>query len=177
MSNHRIDNESRNTQFIGDFEVAGNLNVVNNATTAALKTNIIIANNHTLNLPTAASGVGYVLENDGFGNLTWVASGGGSATAIQLASVDITADMTLGTSSLYDVDASSGPVTLTLPPNASVIGRMYYILKNDATGNVVTIIPTSGESYNGVVDSAIILSVQYDRTAVMAINNGWFTMS
>jgi hypothetical protein len=59
------------------------------------------------------------------------------------------------------VDATSGPLTITLP--ASVIGKYFDIKKVDSSANAVTIATTSG-----VIDG--------DATKVLALQNASLTI-
>lgn len=66
-----------------------------------------------------------------------------------------------------DVDATSGPITVTLPDSASNPGRICGVSKNDASGNAVTV---SG-SINGAASA--VIAVQYTALLFVSVGTEW----
>ncbi len=48
------------------------------------------------------------------------------------------------------VDATTGPITVTIGAGTNQVGREYIIVKTDATANAVTVVTTNSETMNGV---------------------------
>lgn len=72
----------------------------------------------------------------------------------------VSANVTLDeTANVAFVDASGGPVTVTLPDAADGLGFAFYVSKRDATGNAVTV-TTLGGNINGA--PSVSLLAQYD---------------
>lgn len=68
-------------------------------------------------------------------------------------------------------DASTGAITIALPPAASVTGRIYTIKKIDSSINAVTVDADLSE----VIDAATTASLpaQYDKTTIQSNGTGW----
>jgi hypothetical protein len=76
---------------------------------------------------------------------------------------------------LIDVNATGGAVTITLLDAAlaydSVLGgHVFEIVKNDASGNAVTVAAPSGNLINGA--STVTLSSQYSACRVQSLGAG-----
>lgn len=63
------------------------------------------------------------------------------------------------------MDASSGPVTVTLPPPSA--GTQVVVKKTDPSANAVTI-----SSPSGTVDGGVSLSVSTQWTAITVVSDG-----
>lgn len=72
--------------------------------------------------------------------------------------------------SLMLADASSGPITVTLPSAADAEGASYFIKKTDASTNAVNV--TSPETIDGIVTQVITL--QYDVLNPVSNGTAWF---
>ena len=75
------------------------------------------------------------------------------------------------TYNLVLVDASLGPVTITLPAANNYEGHSFHIKKVDATANAVTIVPT-GDLIDGAVSQ--VITAQYDSVSVTSDANDWW---
>lgn len=64
--------------------------------------------------------------------------------------------------SIVRVDASNGPVTVTLPAIASARGNRYVVRKEDATSNAVTVQAQAGET----IDSSSSVQLMNQNDAV-----------
>lgn len=106
--------------------------------------------------------------NPAIGQLRLDTAASGASGMGVVSTLTITSNLTL-TSSHTEVgcDATSGPITLTLPVAASSDGRVYFISKIDGTGNAVTI---DGNGALIIGSSTMILPSQ--NNAVVLICNG-----
>lgn len=75
------------------------------------------------------------------------------------------------TYNLVLVDASLGPVTITLPAANNYEGHSFHIKKVDATANAVTIVPT-GDLIDGAASQ--VITTQYDSVSVTSDANDWW---
>lgn len=74
------------------------------------------------------------------------------------------------TKTVYDMDASDGNVTLTLPDAATVPGRMYFIsVSGDPGANYARITATGGDDINA---NNYLVSTEQWSTAVIVASNG-----
>ena len=69
------------------------------------------------------------------------------------------------------VDATAGPVTMTLPPAISVPGQVIEVKKVDPTGNIVTLAADGTDLIDGA--SSYDLGTQYDSYTVLSYSDGW----
>ncbi len=96
---------------------------------------------------------------DGFLWLNTSATGTGGTGL--LARVTTTTDLTLTVfHTVVLVDASSGPLTITLPPASTNGGRLYHIKKADPSANPVTIDGDGDDTVEG--ESAAVLTEQWE---------------
>jgi len=77
---------------------------------------------------------------------------------------------TLATSAFTDVDATSGPLTMTLPTSAN--GQLICVEKSDSTVNVVTI---SGSIRGG--NTTVSLSYQKESMLFMSYSGSWWPIA
>ena len=101
-----------------------------------------------------------------------VTFGGGAKHAITTVSASTSLDASYYT---IIVDASSGDVTLSLPPVTTYPGQIYYIKKIDNSANIVTIDGSGAETIDGVLTQ--LLTTQYQKIVIQ--NNGisWYIVS
>lgn len=91
-----------------------------------------------------------------------------------LARVTTTVDLTLTTShTVVLCDASSGPLTITLPAASANGGRLYHIKKADSSANAVTLDGDGLDTIDGGV--AAILTVQFEAITINAdsVEDNW----
>lgn len=69
------------------------------------------------------------------------------------------------------VDASGGPVTVTLYPSASIQGQEFIVEKIDATFNEVTVAGSGSEKVNG--DPSFDLLLQYESVQPRSTGTGY----
>tara|TARA_Y100001937_G_scaffold82390_1_gene111535 strand:+ start:69 stop:929 length:861 start_codon:yes stop_codon:yes gene_type:complete len=68
------------------------------------------------------------------------------ATSFQVNSTDVTLD---DEDCFVIADASSGPITITLPSPTGIGGRFYTIKRKDTSGSSVTITTAAGKTFDG----------------------------
>lgn len=90
------------------------------------------------------------------------------------ANVDlITVDTTLTTQhNVVLVDASAGPVLITLPPVAIYAGPGYTVKKIDPSANAVTLDGSGSETIDETTTR--ILSMQYDAVEILGDGTEWW---
>lgn len=91
------------------------------------------------------------------------------AGAIATVSTNTTLD---GTNAVVLVDASGGPVTITLPAAAGVTRRHYVIKKIDSSANAVTIDGDAAETIDGSATQD--LAAQYESMDLVCNGTAWF---
>lgn len=74
-----------------------------------------------------------------------------------------------------NVDASSGPITITLPLISANLGRLLTIRKTDASSNAVIITPTSPNLYQGL--ASVTLTSQYQVLSISNNGTQWLSFS
>ena len=74
-----------------------------------------------------------------------------------------------------NVDASVGPITITLPLISNNIGRLLTVRKIDSSVNVVTIVTIGPDLYQG--STTAILSTQYEVLSLDNNGTQWLTSS
>lgn len=83
-----------------------------------------------------------------------------------------TADATLdGSEGLVTVDATAGPVTITLASPRSLF-HLLIVQKVDASVNAVTVAAPSGSTVNGV--TSLAKSTQWDRFILVADDSAYY---
>lgn len=87
--------------------------------------------------------------------------------------VTVTAALTLSLEEVILCDASGGAFTVTLPPAASHIGRMYRIMKTDSSGNAVTVDGDGSELID--LSTTVSLASQLDNITIVPDGTQWFT--
>lgn len=95
----------------------------------------------------------------------------GQILAVTNVSGDTLLDETYGT---VLVDASAGPVAITLPALDDGFTKIYNIKKIDSSSNIVTITPQSGDTIDG--ESTFEINYQYDSYSVTNHSTGWFNI-
>lgn len=80
--------------------------------------------------------------------------------------------MNVDTHDVLLVNATSSNVTVTLPPAADKIGKMFHFKKTDATGNVVTV--TGNASENIDVANTRAITTQYEAISIVSDGSNWF---
>jgi len=81
--------------------------------------------------------------------------------------ITITEDMRAGLEQIILCDATSGQITVTLPPAGSSI-RMYYVKKIDTSGNKVVITGTSNEQ----IDNYDCIDITVSNNCIKIVSNG-----
>ena len=83
----------------------------------------------------------------------------------------ITADLTVTDETWILADATSGAITITLPPAASFVDRQIEVTKKDAV-NTVTVDADGSETISGSL--TIEITAQYDNLSIMSDGTEWF---
>lgn len=134
--------------------------------------NIIKINNIDAIFPSTQGIAGTVLENDGYGNLSWEPPGSGSGpliTPIETKTSNYT--ITIDDSTIL-ADATSGAFAVTLPSAVSSSGYVFTIKKKDITSNVVTVQRAGSDLIDGA--STYLLQTQYESIKVQSDGSGWW---
>ena len=76
---------------------------------------------------------------------------------------------------VYEVDATAGAQTLSLPSSRRWLGGELMILKVDSSANAVTVAAAGGESESTILypTGAFPLSSQYNWVRFLALTSGW----
>lgn len=69
---------------------------------------------------------------------------------------------------VFEIDASGGAVTITLPTASANLTRKLIFIKTDSSPNWVTIAPEGGDTLNGLTGISIMRE-QYDSITVMSL--------
>lgn len=71
-------------------------------------------------------------------------------------------------------DATSGNITITLPPVASLSGKIFHIKKLNSNSNSVTIDGDGSETIDG--DLTQIITSQYDNVMIVCDGLAWYVI-
>lgn len=97
---------------------------------------------------------------------------GGARNKVSSISSSATIDNTYNS---ITVNATAGNVTITLPGSLANNGREYKFVKTDSTANTVTIKPSTGENFDGIINDTLILTEQHDHCMVQSFGStGWY---
>ena len=91
--------------------------------------------------------------------------------AIGLAISAKSASFTVTQEGFYTVDASSGAITVTLPPVDQANFALLWVKKIDSSGNFVTI---QGDSGQTVEDGTVVLTKQYTSVTLISDGTQWW---
>jgi hypothetical protein len=94
-------------------------------------------------------------------------------TLVQLrhALVTKTGDYTAENETIIIGDATSGSITITLPPVDEVTGIIYHVKKVDNSVNTITIDANSSETIDGATTQ--VISTQYDSIHIVSDGTDW----
>jgi hypothetical protein len=129
----------------------------------SITSNATVGTDYTITLPAAQGASGDVLQNDGSGNLSWVAN----TAATSLTFVTVTANATVATSTDVElVDAATATITVPVGTN-----KRYTIKKINSGAGSITITPSSGNiyDYGGLTASTTIAG---DGESIDVVANG-----
>ena len=85
----------------------------------------------------------------------------------------VTSDHVMGTESIVLVDATGGPVDVTIPTVGSRVGDELIVMKVDASSNLVTVVPSGGNTIAGQVTQVFSLQGQSFRVLSDALSTDW----
>lgn len=91
--------------------------------------------------------------------------------------VVVTADHVMGTESIVLVDASAGPVDITIPAVSSRVGDELVVMKVDSSSNAVTVTPTGGDTIEGQALQTFTMRGQTLRILSDDTTTDWHTVS
>jgi hypothetical protein len=95
-----------------------------------------------------------------------------STGTVTITRVAKTAAFTADTSArLFSCDATTAAFAATLPPAATVPGRVYTFRKTDASANAVTVTANGAETIDGT--NTKVLSTQYAKTTIVSNGTSW----
>lgn len=106
-----------------------------------------------------------LLVSDGTNWMKFAGTPGSSQTTRSIVTITSDTTLTLG-SDVVLVDASSGPVTVTLLPAANQTGEQVDIKKIDSSGNSVTVNGVTSETIDDGLTA--VLTVQYEALTVVS---------
>lgn len=89
---------------------------------------------------------------------------------VNLSGIKVTTSQTLGEANFILADASGGDITLTLPPAASLMGRVYVIERINPVSRFSVIVARSQNDRINGLKQDIILSQQF--ASVYLISDG-----
>lgn len=72
------------------------------------------------------------------------------------------------------IDASGGPVTVTLPSVSGIGRRRYVVKKIDSSANAVTVAASGAEMIDGTTSKT--LAIQYEALEVVTNGTAWFVI-
>ena len=96
---------------------------------------------------------------------------GGGATRGAYRSVTTSGNVVSG-DYLIIADATSGAITMALPPAALVPGRIYVFKRINSGANAVVIDPNASETIDGA--ATYTLSAQWNSVTIMSNGTAWF---
>lgn len=96
---------------------------------------------------------------------------GGGATRGAYRSVTASGNVVSG-DYLIIADATSGAITMALPPAALVPGRIYAFKRVNSGANAVVIDPNASETIDGA--ATYTLSAQWNSVTIMSNGTAWF---
>lgn len=96
---------------------------------------------------------------------------GGGATRGAYRSVTASGNVVSG-DYLIIADATSGAITMALPPAALVPGRIYVFKRINSGANAVVIDPNASETIDGA--ATYTLSAQWNSVTIMSNGTAWF---
>ena len=79
----------------------------------------------------------------------------------------------LSTDWALNCDVTSAGFTVTLPPAADVLGRVYVVQKVDASGNTLTLDADGSETIDGA--TTWTTTTQWDKVTVQSDGTAWFS--
>jgi hypothetical protein len=82
-----------------------------------------------------------------------------------------TSAFTAGAFVVYSCDATSAAFAATLPPAATVPGRVYVFKKIDSSGNAVTVTGNGAETIDG--SNTVALSTQWAKVMIVSNGTSW----
>lgn len=145
------------------------------------------------NRPLTDSTISYRWQNTGGGDVmiintingrVGISSGGAPASILHVGGAVQTAyRLSAGTAGVITIaasdsviagDATAGALAATLPSAIGCAGRLYTILKSDASINAVTVNTTGGQTINGA--ATVVLAVQYAVTRVVSNGANWYVV-
>lgn len=91
--------------------------------------------------------------------------------AVNVGITSVSADYSAAAERVILVDATGGPITVTLPALLGMDGRLYSVKKTDASANAVTVDGNSSDTIDGAATSS--LASQYDSITVVAGPTEW----
>jgi hypothetical protein len=72
-------------------------------------------------------------------------------------------------------NATSNAITVNLPSAASHAGRVFAVVKTDASANAVTLDPNASETINGA--ATLALPAQWDRCQIQSNGSNWIRIA
>jgi hypothetical protein len=129
---------------------------------------------YTLKFPPLQGGASTTLVNDGLGNLSWGAGGGGGSG--QVAPYYITSNTTLPTADHNQyvlANVTSTSIFITLPTAIGNNGQRYEIkrIAPYLNSNIVTLTPFGGQTIDGY--STYVLNAQNEGAVLYSDNANW----
>lgn len=87
-----------------------------------------------------------------------------------------TAAFTMGDADLLAlVNATSAPITVTLPPAGGCEGRVAVVKKTDSTSNAAIVSPITGETIDG--QTSYNIAQQYGALSVVSDGTNWHILA
>lgn len=83
----------------------------------------------------------------------------------------ITSDLTAGEAKWYQLDATGGDLTVTLPAANLYPAETYQFTRMDATANAISVVPDGSETINGATTLSIV--TQYETYTLISDGFEW----
>ena len=108
---------------------------------------------------------------DGF-----IAGGGGGGGTAPIVTITVLDSPFTPTNANFTVlcDASGGPISVTLPAGATMVGQGFNFKKIDASANIITITPNGAELIDGAANKKLIM--QYTTISIQTDGSNWYIL-
>jgi hypothetical protein len=133
---------------------------------------LTLMGNGTLTWPKVGGNDGDVMTDDGAGNLSLQPKTAVNKFDINTSTVLVATAFELN---IYEIDASGGPITITLPKISTVANKRYTFIKVDTSSNKITIDGDLAETINGELTNRIV--AQFDSFVLFPNTDNWFLVS
>lgn len=133
---------------------------------------LTLMGNGALTWPKVGGSAGDVMTDDGAGNLSLQPKTGTNKTNINTNTVLVNEGFEIN---VYEIDASGGAITITLPLVSTVPNQRFIFIKVDSSDNKITLDGNGAESINGDLTQRIIS--EFDSMGLIPNASKWFVLN